>query len=427
MSKLLIKEVERTWVSVPLKARHARHLTRENWDWTVFEILRLKTDSDLVGIGETMSYYTWGKVPQEQVDRVIGHSPFEFLWDDRLGCGLQMAIYDLVGKALGVPCYRLLGTKVRDWCPVSWWSNDMSTEDWVDEIRETLSLGYMSAKLKARPWRDFISQIETLAAIVPSDYRFDADFNGFLGDVGTAVPFIHELQKTAAVNILESPLPQSDIEGNAVLRSKIARPIALHYGSPTLDAVVRDQVCDGFVIGGGAANVRQQAAVAAQFNKPFFLQLVGTGLTAAFMLHFGATLSHATWPAVTCHEIYVDDLIKERIQVHQGYARVPEVPGLGVELDEDAVARYRVEPGFSPPPPRNLYRVSWPSGASMIYPVGKNAIWWNLVGKCGVWDDFAAGNQPLFHRGVTLEIVPDDGSPAWAELWERAKQWPVRE
>jgi len=427
MNNLVIKQVERTWVSVPLKPRHARHLTRENWDWTVFEILRLQTNSDLVGYGETMCYYTWGKVPQAQVDRVIGHSPFEFLWDDQLGSGLQMAIYDLVGKALGVPCYRLLGTKVRDWCPISWWSNDMSTEDWVDEIRETLSLGYMSAKLKARPWRDFISQIETLAAIVPSDYRFDADFNGFLRDVGTAVPFIHELQKTSAVNILESPLPQSDIEGNAILRSKITRPIALHYGSPTLDAVIRDEVCDGFVIGGGAASIRQQAAVAAQFNKPFFLQMVGTGLTAAFMLHFGATLTHANWPAVTCHEIYVDDLIKERIQVYQGYARVPEVPGLGVELDEEAVARYRVEQGYSPAPPRNLYRVSWPSGASVIYPVGKNDIWWNLVGKCGVWDDFAAGNQPLFHRGVSLDIIPDDGSASWTELWERAKQRPVRE
>jgi L-alanine-DL-glutamate epimerase-like enolase superfamily enzyme len=427
MNALKITEVERTWVSVPLKPRHARHLTRENWDWTVFEILRLHTNSDLVGYGETMCYYTWGKVPQDQVDRVTGHSPFEFLGDDRLGCGLQMAIYDLVGKALSVPCYRLLGPKVRDWCPISWWSNDMSTEDWVDEIRETLSLGYMSAKLKARPWRDFLSQIETLAAIVPSDYRFDADFNGFLRNVGTAVPFILELQKTPAVNILESPLPQEDIEGNAVLRRKIARPIAMHYGSPSLDATIRDEVCDGFVIGGGAHALRQQAAVAAQFNKSFFLQMVGTGLTLAFMLHFGATLTHATWPAVTCHEIYVDDLIKQRIEVRQGYARVPEVPGLGIEPDEEAIARYRVEPGFSPPPPRNLYRVSWPSGASVIYPVGKNDIWWNLVGKCGVWDDFAAGNQPLFHRGVSLEIVPDDGSAAWTDLWERAKQWPVRE
>jgi L-alanine-DL-glutamate epimerase-like enolase superfamily enzyme len=427
MNKLIIERVDKTWISVPLKTRHARHLTRENWDWTVMEILRLYTNSDLVGTGETMCYYTWRKVPQEQIDRVVGHSPFEFLDDDTLGAGLQMAIYDLAGKAMGVPCYKLLGPKVRDWCPASWWTNDMSQEDWIDEMREALSLGYMSAKLKARPWRDFVGIIETLAGIVPSDFRFDADYNGFLHDVGIAVPHIVDLERTSAVGLLESPLPQHDIEGNAMLRKRITRPIAMHYGSPTIDAAIAGQVCDGFVIGGGAHMLRQQAAVAAQFNKPFFLQLVGTGLTTAFMLHFGATLTHATWPAVTCHEIYVDDMITERIEVRQGYMHVPEAPGLGVELDEDALARYRVEPGYMPPPPRNLYRVSWPSGHSVVYPVGKRDISWNLVGKTGVWDDFAAGNQPLFHRGVKLEIIPDDGNAMWQDLWERAKQAPVRE
>ncbi len=415
MNAPVIREVERTWVSVPLKPRHARNLTRENHDWTVMEILRVYTDSELVGYGETMCYYTWGKVPQEQVDRVIGRSPFEFLWDDRLGAGLQMAIYDLAGKAMGVPCYRLLGPKVRDWCPVSWWSNDMPTDDWTEEIGEALSLGYMSAKLKARPWRDFIGQIEALAEIVPSGFEFDADFNSFLRDSGTAVAYLLELEKTPAVQIIETPIPQQDVEGNAVIRRKITRPIAMHYGVPSPQTVVRDEVCDGFVVGGGANLIRQQADLAAQINKPFFLQMVGTGLTTAFMLHFGATCSHATWPAVTCQEIYVDDLVEERIGVHNGFARVPEKPGLGVEPDEEAIARYKVEQGHRPEPPRNLYRVTWPSGTQVVYPVGKE----------GVWDDFAAGNQPLFHRGVGLEILPDDGSAEWEDSYRRSSMAPV--
>ena len=297
----------------------------------------------------------------------------------------------------------------------------------MEEMREALSLGYMSAKLKARPWRDLIGMIEALAQIVPSDFTFDADYNAFLRDVGTAVPHIRELEKIASVNLLESPLPQQDIEGNAMLRKRITRPIAMHYGSPTIDAAITGQVCDGFVIGGGAQGLRQHAAVAAQFNKPFFLQMVGTGLTTAFMLHFGATLTHATWPAITCNEILTDDLITQRLEAHHGYMHVPEAPGLGVELDEEALARYKVEPGYMPDPPRNLYRVSWPCGHAMIYPVGKRDISWNLVGKTGVWDDFAAGNQPLFHRGVRLDIIPDDGSPSWQDLWERAKQAPVKE
>jgi len=426
--KLKITNIERIWVEVPLKPRHARHLTRENWDWTVFEILRVHTDSELVGYGETMCYYTWSRVPQEQIDRVTGHSPFEFLWDDALGAGLQMALFDLAGKALGVPCYKLLGHQVRDWCPAGWWTNDMSTEDWVDEIKEALSLGYMTAKLKARPWRDFAGQIETLAKIVPPDFRFDADFNGFLLDAGRGVPYLLELEKTPAIDIFESPIPQGDVEGNVMLRRRITRPIAMHYGSPSIQTVIREEVCDGFVIGGGASNVCQQAAVAAHMNKPFWLQLVGTGLTTSFMLHFAATLSHATWPAITCHEIYVDDLLKERIEIRHGYAHVPEAPGLGVEPDDDAIERYRVEANYAPPPPRNLYRVSWPNGASVVYPVGKHGTPTAYkVGQYGVWDDFAAGNQLLFHRGVRLDIIPDDGSAAWEALRQKAMIAPVRE
>ena len=420
-----IRAVDRTWVSVPLKPRHARHLTRENWDWTVFEVLRLRTDTDLVGIGETMCYYTWGRVPQAQIDRVIGHSPFEFLWDDQLGAGLQMACFDLAGKAAGVPCYRLLGPQVRRWCPVSWWANDMSTADWGEEVREALALGYLSAKLKARPWRDYLAQMQALAAMAPPDFRFDADFNAFLRDTGTAAPYLRALEQIPGMSLAESPIPQEDVAGGAALHRKTCLKIALHYGSPPIETALRENVCDGFVIGGGAGAVRRQGALAAQVNKPFFLQLVGTGLTTAFMLHFGGTLTHATWPAITCHEIYEDDLIRERLTVRDGFLELPETPGLGVDLDEDAVERYRVSEGYAPPAPANLYRVTWPSGARVVYPVGKRGTQGQQA--AGVWDDFAAGNQPLFHHGVDLEILPDDGSAAWADLSRRCQAGPVRE
>jgi len=106
---------------------------------------------------------------------------------------------------------------------------------------------------------------------------------------------------------------------------------------------------------------------------------------------------------------------------------VPENPGLGVTLDREALERYRVVPGYRPDPPRNLYRVSWPSGLSMIYPPGKEGAAESSVGAVGLWDDFALGNQPLFHEGVRLDILPDDGSPGWSDLWRRALQAPVRE
>jgi L-alanine-DL-glutamate epimerase-like enolase superfamily enzyme len=337
-------------------------------------------------------------------------------------------MWDLAGKALGLPCYRLMGAAVREWCPVSWWTNDMSTEDWIAEMEEALSLGYLSAKLKARPWRDFAAQMEALSGRVPAGFRFDADFNSLLLNVGEALPYLLELEQIDKVSIFETPIPQADVEGNRVLRRRITRPIAMHYGTPRIETMVRDEVCDGFVMSGGASRIRRQGSVAAEVNKPFWLQMVGTGLTTAYMLHFAATLSQAQWPAITCHEIYVDDLIEERLEVQHGMMHVPEAPGLGIVLDDEAVERYRVEEGFAPPPPRRLYRVSWASGASVVYPVGKQGTRTPYtLGNRGLWDDFAAGNQPLFERGVRLEIIEDDGSEAWEALNQRAQQAPVRE
>ena len=178
MRQPTITAVESTWVQVQLKARPAKHLVRENWDWTIFEVIRLRTDSSLTGVGETMSYYTWGRGSPAAFERVKGRTPFELLWDDSLGAGLQMAVYDLAAKAAGVPLYRLLGAKVRDWCPLSWWAMDMTEQDWIGEVEEALSLGYLSAKFKARPWRDFVAILAAVADRVPTDFRFDADFNG---------------------------------------------------------------------------------------------------------------------------------------------------------------------------------------------------------------------------------------------------------
>ena len=73
------------------------------------------------------------------IERVKGGNPADFLGDDSLGAGLQMALYDLVGKALGVPVYRLFNLpRAREWCPISWWNIDMPPEAYAAEAKEAL-------------------------------------------------------------------------------------------------------------------------------------------------------------------------------------------------------------------------------------------------------------------------------------------------
>jgi galactonate dehydratase len=150
-------------------------------------------------------------------------------------------------------------------------------------------------------------------------------------------------------------------------------------------------------------------------NKPFWLQLVGTGMTAAWALHFAAVLSHATWPSVNCHQLFVHPLIKPAIAVANGTAAIPGDPGLGVAPDDDAVEKYRIEPLARPPaPPDALIAVRWPNGSSYYYAFSSQ-----------YWSDFRNGRAAGFVKGVRFEYVPDNGSREWKELHERAKKNPV--
>jgi L-alanine-DL-glutamate epimerase-like enolase superfamily enzyme len=356
-----ITSVERLLVDVPFFEIPERNMARQHAGWHISEVCRVRTDTGLVGYGETMPNYTWGRVTDAAVARVQGKAPAECMWDDGLGAGLQMALFDLVGKAQGVPAYRLLGDKVRDWCPLSWWSVDMPPEDMAAEAQQAAAAGYTAHKQKARPWFDVVEQTRRTSAVVPPTFSLDLDFNGHLGTAAAAVSVLKELDAFANVKIYETPIPQGDVAGNQRIRSQTRCAIAMHYGSPPIMTALREQVCDGFVVGGGAAAVRRQAAVAQEANLPFWLQLVGTGITTAFAMHQGAVSSHAQWPAVTCLNMYRHQLLKAPLTVQGGYVRVPEAPGLGVGLT-------RIRWRRSPRRPACVLRCleSMPCGAGMV-------------------------------------------------------------
>lgn len=413
-----IKDVERIVVDVPFTPRCEIWNAREIWQWRISEVIRITTDTpDLVGYGETILHYTWSRVPDSAIERVKGKNPGDFLGDDSLGAGLQMAIYDLVGKALGVPAYRLFSLpRVREWAPISWWNIDMPPEAFAAEAQEALSKGYTSYKIKARPWWDVYEQVEAISKVTPRHFRLDLDWNNMLLNAGNAAPVLQELDKEERVAIYESPIMQRDVEGHRQLRQKTTRPLALHFGDPPFPTVVRDEVCDGFVVGGGVASVLRQGALSAAFEKPFWLQLVGTGLTTALSVQLGAVLPFAQWPSVNCMNIYSDDLLVNPIEIVGGFAKVPEKPGLGIEVDESALTRFKMEPPHEYPRPRAILSVVWEGGRVVHY---------RDMRQC--WDDCWMGNQPVQERGVTMEVWKEDGSAEWADLFARLQENPVRD
>ena len=422
-----IVEVERTVVVVPFTRRQQKITAREVYNWNILELCKVTTDTGHVGWGETVLHYTWARVTDQAVEKVTGQSPARWMNDDSLGAGLQMALFDVVGKAMEVPVYQLLGNKLRDWVPVSWWSIDAAPKYWAAEAKDAVKNGYTSFKTKPRPWRDIVAQVEAITRVVPPYFKLDLDANSTWQNAASAIPIIKKLERFDQVAMFESPIPQGDVLGNKQIRQTINRPIAMHFGSPPYIVNVREGVCDGYVLCCGKSQLMHQGALSAEAQLPFWLQLVGNGLTTTWAAHLGAVLSHATWPTITCFNLYSHQLLKKKIEVIGGYHQVPEGPGLGVEVDEKAVERFRVPEKrlrkfrkkgipYDHPKPRIINSIVYPDGSCV-----------HMASSVQGYGYFSAGHGPAYVEGVRLETWLDDGSREWKKLFARAQEHPVRD
>ncbi len=229
---LHIKQLETITLNVPFYCdRVSRHMHRAATHGERVYVYRVELSNSEVGYGENL-YDESGNI-----ERLIGKNPFACMNDDGVGFGIQMALYDAVGKSVGVPVSDLIGPKVRDRSPISWWDIDMPPEDWVAEVQESVKRGYTSAKLKARPWRDIYAQVDAVGNAVPDNYRLDIDFNGFLRTADDAIPVLQQLDKHPNVAIYESPFYLgTDVEGAARLQEAVEKRIVEHYNESCLHA-----------------------------------------------------------------------------------------------------------------------------------------------------------------------------------------------
>lgn len=408
-----IKSVDRTTVRLEYRETPRRNMDRELPHWRFIELCRVTLDSGHTGVGETMLYYTWGVPSDSDVQRVVGKSALEVMWDDTLGAGLQMALFDAVGKTAEVPVHALLGQKVHNTTPLSWWNIDTSAADMASECQEASKLGYQSYKTKGRPWFDIFHQLETTTKDLPLDFKIDMDFNDTLLDARRGLRILRKLDQYPQVDIYETPIPQSDIEGNREIVRATRVNVAMHYGNPEPKTVVRSGCCDGFVAGGGASELTSAGRFCDEVQMPFWLQLVGAGLTAAYSLHFGGALKQARWPAVNCHQLFENDLLTTPIKLQRGMADVPDRPGIGYEPDWDMVEKLKVNRPPSRPEPERLIETTWSDGRRM-YTASNGKVNFMLTAA----ND---GRYPYYEDGADTKLVPNDGTARWKDLYTKAR------
>ncbi len=411
-AQLVVESVERIRLHVPFTPRSRPWNNVLVGGWGLIELCKVTTTSGVVGWGETPLNYTWKRVDDAAVARVTGAPLFDHLWDDSLGAGLQLALFDAAGKALEVPVHRLLGLpQVRTQVPVAWWSTKMPPEVLAAEAAEAASRGYRAHKFKARPWFDVDEQVAQASAATPEDYSFGIDWNSLLLTSAGSRAVLERLDGNPRIHYFESPVARAQVADQKSIRSRLVTPLVEHFDSAMFPTWMAEQALDGFVVDiGGVSRFLQTGAVCAAFNKEFWLQIVGTGLMTAFALQLGAVLSHARWPSVTGTNVFESTLVTESLDPTLGFVAVPTAPGMGVTVDEEAVERYRVADDYEVTLPRTVLVFSRPDGATREY-ASINHLWKDCL------DDGTMGVQTA---GTRLDVVEDDGSTQFASRWAEA-------
>ena len=179
-----ISEVETICLRLPYeqRIRKAFHHFDMPEEHTLY---KFHTDSGLVGLGENPG----GACEQSLLEPYLGTSPFDHLMDTGR-FHLDMACYDLAGKHLGLPAWKLMGQQVRQWVNMGWWMPCMSPEDSAAEVRIAAERGYRGLKCKARAFYDVVEQAEAMQEAAPPDFRVEFDFNGALINVEKALPIL---------------------------------------------------------------------------------------------------------------------------------------------------------------------------------------------------------------------------------------------
>jgi muconate cycloisomerase len=330
---------------------------RLHWPEFPIVIIRLHTDEGLVGLGEVPK-----GVPASDVHTVaerfegkdllsfnLQDLPLETMWfaNPALYEGYEMALFDLTGKALGVPVYRLFGGKYRDRVAVSRCSGRMTPADAARTAKEVVARGYTVLKMKATADDPLVKRLgaiqdvvgDKLHVVVDPNQRFHQPYRLFEIDAALRAAGICNVQ------CYESPFDQRNLDWYVLARQKLSVPLALHLEEPrSIVEAIKREACDWLNTGGSLTNTYKMAGLAEAAGVPTWHGSgVGLGISEAAFTHISAACRSMTLTSDICGEtLRVDDLVREPLQIEDGHVRVPEGPGLGVELDEDAVDRYRV-------------------------------------------------------------------------------------
>ena len=312
-------------------------------------ILKMQTDAGIAGIGETARDLNEAQV-RRNAEFLTGKNIFD-LNLTRLGLpvragyeGFEMACYDAAGKALGWPVYKLLGGLSQPRVLVNYWCGRKNPTD-IRRVAERAVKGkFQGIKIKGRPGDPVVKAVEAIASVSPA-LKITVDFNAHHKTAAEFLPIGKGLDAAGNMLVIEDPITKTDYAGYRELRKQLKTPLALHLGDPrAMIKALHEDACTIFNTGPspGMASFVSNAYLAGAGGCPVWH---GSGhelgILDAAMLHSCLAAPNCTLPSDILSYERVDDLIVKPIDIRDSYAYPSDRPGLGVDLDEDAVRRYR--------------------------------------------------------------------------------------
>jgi L-alanine-DL-glutamate epimerase-like enolase superfamily enzyme len=327
-------------------------------------LVQIHTDEGLVGFGEAPGPTLptiQTIIDAELTQFLVGQDPLRVEWLvhrmeeftrnwSRIGAyaiaGIEIALLDVKGKALGVPVAELLGGFCRDRVPVVGYLFIDSPEANADKAGAFVDAGYTELKLKVG--RDFEQDHDTLAAIrdrVGGDVKIRIDAN-MIWSVPAAIKWIRGLEHFD-LQYVEQPVPDFDVQGLAQVRRSVAVPIAADEACTDLRSVlelIKADACDVLVVypseAGGLRRAHQIGAVAEAAGKWCAIgSWAELGVATAGNVHVAASSSNYAFASDTHYPLQEFDVLLQPFEMTDGLVEVPRSPGLGVELDPEAVQR----------------------------------------------------------------------------------------
>jgi L-alanine-DL-glutamate epimerase-like enolase superfamily enzyme len=342
-------------------------------------VVKVETDEGYTGWGEVrvlLSYEVMRTAIEEGIaPLVVGRSPFEveslrnllfieYTSVDVFFAGVEMACWDIVGKALGKPVYELLGgwtapgSEERRRNPeesgvepveVAYCLGILSPEESAARAEAVRDAGYPVLKTKAgRDWKQDVERIVAMHEATDGDLDFRLDPNqGWRID--EAVRVGAALQDHGVyLEYMEQPI-RVDAHGSlASLRERTSQPIGPNedtYIKYNVRGLIERNAMDVAVLDmtplGGIAGLRQAAGICRDANVPSTHHCAGDlGIRTAAILHAVSGIPGFELPIDTVYYAFEDDVIEEPFEIEDGTLTPPAGPGFGVEVDESKLEEW---------------------------------------------------------------------------------------